>query len=111
MTVSGIAGVVVVGAFGSPGVVVGAAKDVVTVKAKAAPMAPPLIRRAPKVQAIVQSAGRPGAAVRIAMNGRAAVAREVTTPMAPLLRHREARADLVGIVCPKMIFIENAASV
>ena len=49
MAVAGIAGEAAAVAVGGPGVVVGAAKDVVAVKAEASPMhAPPLIRRAPK---------------------------------------------------------------
>ena len=43
----GFAGVAVVVAFTSPGVNVGAAKDAVPVEVEAAPMVPPLIRRAP----------------------------------------------------------------
>ena len=47
MAVVGIAGVVVVVVSASPGVIVGAAKYVVTVEVEAASMMPPLIRRAP----------------------------------------------------------------
>ena len=47
MTVAGIADVVVAVAVASPHVIVGAAKDVVTVEVEAAPMVPPLVRRAP----------------------------------------------------------------
>ena len=46
MTDVGIAGVAVEVAFTSPGVIVAAAKDVVPVEVEAAPMVPPLIRRA-----------------------------------------------------------------
>ena len=52
----------------SPGVAVDAAKDVVHVKAEVVPMAPPFIRRALRVEAIVRSAGRPGAAIVVTMN-------------------------------------------
>ena len=47
MVVADIAGEAVAVAVGSPSVVVAAAKDVVAVKAEAAPMAAPPIRRAP----------------------------------------------------------------
>ena len=47
MAVVGIAGVAVVVADRSPIVIVGAKKDVVTVEVEAAPIVPPLIRRAP----------------------------------------------------------------
>ena len=46
MTGVGIAGVAVVVTFTSHGVIVSAAKDVVPVEVEAAPMVPPLIRRA-----------------------------------------------------------------
>ena len=48
-------------AFTSPGVIVGAAKDVVPVKVEAASMVSSLIRRTPWAEAVVCSAGRPGA--------------------------------------------------
>ena len=76
----------------------GAAKDVVTVKAEAAPMAPPLIRYVPRAEAVARSAWRPYAAVDVAIIGRSAVARGAAAPMALLLRSREARVDRVGIV-------------
>ena len=57
MAVADTTGVAVPVAVVSLGVVVGAAKDVVAVKAEAAPMALPLIRRAPRAGAVVRSAG------------------------------------------------------
>ena len=110
MAVVGIAGVAVVVAFTSPGVIVGISKDVVPVEVEAAPMVPPLIRRAP-CEAMVCSTGRPGAAIDAAINGRAAVARGATAPMVPLLRSRKARADPVGIVFLEITLVGNAASV
>ena len=47
MAVVGIAGVAVVVAVATPGVIVGAPKYFVTVEVEAAPMVSPLIRRAP----------------------------------------------------------------
>ena len=67
MTVASIAVVV---AVSSLGVVVGTVKDVVTEEAEASPMAPPLIKCAPKGEAEARSAGRSGAAVDIVINGR-----------------------------------------
>ena len=107
MAVAGIANVAVMVAVGSPGVVVSAAKDVLTVKAKVAPMPPHMIRRVSWAEAIVRSAGRPCAAIDVAMNGRATVAIEVNVPKAPLLRSREVSVDSVGIVCPEMILVKN----
>ena len=46
MAVVGIAGVVVVIAVASPGVIMGATNDVIAVEIEATPMVPPLIRRA-----------------------------------------------------------------
>ena len=89
MTVVGIAGVAGVVAVVSPGVIVGATKDVVTVEVEATPMVPPLIRRAPRAEAIVRSTGRPGATVDVAINGRATVVRGATAPMAPLIKSRK----------------------
>ena len=86
MPVVGIAGVVVVAAVCSPGVVLGAVKDIVTVKVEATLIVPALIRRALKAQTVVRSAWRPDAVVDLAMNGSATVARGATAPMAPLLR-------------------------
>ena len=75
MEVARTASVVVVVVVGSL-VVVGVAKDSVDVKAEAALVAPPLIRRA----------GKPCADVDVTMNVYAAVVRGVAAPMAPLLR-------------------------
>ena len=102
MTVAGITGEVVV---------VGAAKYVVTVKVYTMPMALPLIRRVSLPQSTVQSAGRPCTAVDATMKDHDAVTRGATTPVAPLLRRRETRADSIGIVCPGMILIGNAVSI
>ena len=107
MTVAGIDGVTVAVAVGSPGVVVGAAKDIVAVKAEAATMAPRLIRHAPKAEAVVRSTGRPDSTVHIAMDGRAAVVRAATASIVPLLRRWEARANPVGSECPKMTLVGN----
>ena len=82
MAVVGIAGVAVVVADGSPGAIVGAVKDVVAVEVEAAPMVPPLIRRAPCAEDVVRSAGRPGAAVDVTINGCDAVGRGATSAMA-----------------------------
>lgn len=49
--------------MGSRDEVVGVAKVEVTVKAEATPMAPPLIRYAPRAEAVARNAGGPGAAV------------------------------------------------
>ena len=76
-------------------------------KVEAAPIALPLIRRVPRAKAIACSIGRSGAAVNIAINGRAAVPRWATTAMTPLLKSREARVDPVCIVCPKMTLFGN----
>ena len=103
MAVTGIAGVAVAVAGGSPGVVVGAAKDVLTVKAKAAPMTPALIRCAPRAKAVACSTRRTDATVDVAMNGRATVARGVTAPMTLFLRRWEARADPIGSECPEIL--------
>ena len=67
MAVVGIAGVAVAVAAASSGVVVGTAKDVVDMKVEAALIAQPLIRCAPRAEAVVRSNGRPGAAVYITM--------------------------------------------
>ena len=80
MAVAGLAGVVVAVAVGSLSLVVGGAKGVVAVKVEAAPMAPPQIRRPPLAEAVVRSAGRPCAAVDVAMNGYAAVTKGTNTP-------------------------------
>ena len=74
-------------------------------------MTPPLIRRAPGAEPVARSAGRPGIAINVAMNDCAAVARGATAPIIPLLKSREARANLVGIVCSEMTLVGNAASV
>ena len=113
MAVSGIVGVVVAVVVGSPGVVVGAAaKDVVVVKAEAIPMETlPPIRCAPCAKAVLRSARRHGAAAVVTMDDRAAIVRRATALMASLPRSREARVDPVGIVCPEMTLVENAASV
>ena len=75
MAVVGIAGVAVMVAVASPGVIVSTAKDVVTVEVESAPMVSPLIRRTLLAEAVVCSAEGPGAAVDVAINGRAAVAK------------------------------------
>ena len=62
MAAVGVAGLAVVVAYTSPGVIVGAAKDVVSVEVEAAPVMPPLIRRPPCAEAVIWSAERPGAA-------------------------------------------------
>ena len=69
----------------------------------------PLISRVPTGEAVVRSAGIPGTAVHVAMNGLAAVARAATVPMAPLLRRRETRVDPVGRECPEMNLVGNTA--
>ena len=110
MVVSDIAGEAVAVAVGNHGIIVGAAKDLVAVEAEASPMMPPLIRRAPRTEAVVGSTERPGAALDVAMNGRVGVARGVTAPIATLLRRWEARADPVGSKSPEMILVGNAAA-
>ena len=57
MALAGIAGVAV--EVGSLGVVVGATKYVVVVKGEVASMAPPLIKHAPRDEAVVRKAERP----------------------------------------------------
>ena len=111
MVVVGIADAAVVVAVASRCVIVGAAKYVVVVEVETDSMVSPLIRRMPRAEVVVCSAGRPGAAVGAAINGRVAVARGATAPMTLFLRSREARADLVGIVCPEMTPVGNVASV
>ena len=119
MIVVSIAEVMIGVAVGSPTIVVdaandvavGTAKDVVIVRAEAASMALPLIRRAPLTEAVFHSAGRFGATVLVAMNGLATIARGVITSMILPLKSREARAEPVGIVCPEMTLVGNAAYV
>ena len=84
MAVAGIAGVAVVVAVASTGVIVGAAKDAITVEVEAALMVPPMIRRVPSAEAAVCSAARPGTAVDVAIHGRATVARGATAPHGPV---------------------------
>ena len=110
MAVVGIAGVAAVG-VSSPATVVDAAKDVVTVRAEAATMVPPLIRRTPDAKAVLRSTRRPGATTVGTVNSRAAVARGANALMAPLLKRRNARGDPVGIMCPEITLVRNAASV
>ena len=71
--VSGITGLVVAVSVGSPGVVVGAAKNVVTVKAEAAPVAPTWTGGTPRAGDVVRSAERSGITVGVAMNDRSTV--------------------------------------
>ena len=111
MAVDGLAGAAVAVAVGSPGEAMGTSKDVVAVKVKPTPMAPPLVRCAPRAKAVVRSAGRPGAAADIAMNSCATVTRGVTTSMVPHIRHREVRLDPVGVVCPDIALVANTTSV
>ena len=66
----------------SPCVVVGAAKDILVVKAEVAPITPLLIMRAPRAEAVVHSAQRFGAVINVAMSDRDAVAKGATMPMA-----------------------------
>ena len=103
IAVAGIAGVAIAIAAGSPSVVVGDSKYAVAVKAKATPMAPPLIRRAPKSEAVVRSARRSGAVIDVAM-------KSLVADAALLLRVREDRVDPVGGECPERAFVRNAAS-
>ena len=78
---------------------VDATKHVVAVKAEAAPMASPLIRRVPRAEAALRSGGKSGDTVVVTVNHRAAVAGGAITLMAPLLGSRETRADPVDIAC------------
>ena len=87
-TVSGIAGVAVAEAFGKPGVVVGAANDVVTVNTKVAIVVTPLFRRSTRAESVVRSSEGPGTGVDIVINGYDTVARGETAPRALLLRRR-----------------------
>ena len=106
MAVVGTAGVAVAVAIGNPGKFVGAAKkEVVIVKAEAALMSPPLIEPAPRAKAVVRSAGRPGAAVDVAINGNATIARGASAVMTPLLRRWEAKADSVDSECLEMTLV------
>ena len=98
-------------AVSSTDIVVGVAENVVAVTAQAAPMVPQLIRRAPRAEVVVRSTGRPGAPIDAAFNGRAAVARGLTTTMAPLLRRREVNTGPVGIVCPEITLVRTAGFV
>ena len=70
IVLAGIAGVAVAVAFGNLGVVVGTAKDVVTMKVEATLMTPPLVRRAPRAEAVSRSSERLGAAIDVALDGR-----------------------------------------
>ena len=109
MAAASIAGVAVAVAAGSLVEVVGTAKNVVAVKAKSTPTAPPLIRHAPRAEAVVRSAGKPSAGVDDIMNGCAAIAKEATNSIAPL--PREATAEPIEIVCSDIPLVRNAAFV
>ena len=78
-------------------VVVDATKDVVTVKVEATHMTPSLIRLTPRDEAVVRSAGRPGATADVVINDPATAVRRVTAFMAPLVRRQETYPVIVCV--------------